>query len=239
MRNPSGVGLLLLCGGSGQRMAGSVPDKTLEPLGDDPVFAWSLRAFAGTDLIGEAVLVVRESAQETAMRQWLEAHPLPFPIRFTQGGGTRQASVHLGLESLSAAVDTVAIHDAARPLLRPEQIRQVIEAANSHGAASLAHRITDTITRTREGATAGAYLLETLPRERLWAMETPQVFQLKQLLEVRKQADWSDPAFTDDTAAFAYLGLPVALVENPHPNPKLTHPGDWIFVRTLMAAGAP
>lgn len=233
MSQSSRIGLVLLCGGSGQRMDGSVPDKALEPLEDKPVFGWSLWAFAATNFIGEAVLVVRDQAQRTAVQAWLDQNPLPFPARFTFGGAARQESVQRGLEALSPTVTMVVIHDSARPLARPEQIRRVMEAASIHGAASLAHRVKDTITRSSHPTGEDTHLLETLPREHLWAMETPQAFQLPLLRRIREEANWSDRAFTDDTAAFARLKRKVAIVENPYPNPKLTYPGDWIVVRAL------
>lgn len=228
--------LILLAAGSGTRMGGSVEDKILACLAGVPVFARSVRACTAVAIVRDAVVVFRDAAQQRALQQlWLDYAPAAMPVLWVQGGVERADSVRAALAALPSSTELVLIHDAARPLVDAEAVAAVATAAATHGAAVLAHRVTDTIKRVPDSRPQQAQALEDLQRARLWAMETPQAFWRR----------WIEPAYsadakpvTDDTAALTAAGHAVFLVENLKPNPKITLPTDLDWAEFLLARSA-
>ena len=217
-------------------MRGTVADKVLQPLRGQPVFAHSLTAFQRFGPVSTVVIVHRDEHQRAQIGDALAAiDTTGLAIQFAAGGQERQDSVFNGLSELSLLIEHVFIHDCARPLLRDDNLNALYEAVLSDGAAVLAHRVTDTIKRV--GATKRTLRrrkLRDLPRSSLWAMETPQVFERETILEAYRRLRYEGKSVTDDTAALSQMGRAVTLVENPHPNPKITRPGDVEYVEFLL-----
>ncbi len=220
------VAAILLAAGRSTRMAGTVADKILAPLAGRPVFAHSAAAFATSGVADLYVIVHRDQRQMLA----LAAHA-PTPALFVRGGRERQDSVAAALAALPPDITHVFIHDCARPLVRPEQLRALLKLARRTHAAVLAHRVTDTIKETRSGGR-----LRTVPRDQLWAMETPQVFSRALLARAYARVAAKKHRVTDDAQAVETLRHPIALLENPSPNPKLTTPADLAWCEFLLAA---
>jgi 2-C-methyl-D-erythritol 4-phosphate cytidylyltransferase len=216
---------ILLAAGSSRRMGDSVTDKILAPLGDKPVFAHSAATFVRSGVVDFFVVTYRDQAQMVALSAYA-----PTPTVFVRGGAERQDSVAAALAELPDDISHVFIHDCARPLVREEQLVALYKIVRREGAVVLAHRVTDTIKEHR-----GEGRLRSLDRSRLWAMETPQVFSRKLICRAYARVAARKLAITDDAAAVETLGHPVALLENPHPNPKLTTPSDLPYLEFLLA----
>lgn len=220
---------ILLAAGSGKRMAGTVSDKVLTPLGDRPLFSYSAAAFAESGVADLFVVVYRDQ------RQMLElAACAPTPAVFVPGGRQRQDSVANALDALPPDIREVFIHDCARPFVRVEQLVALHKIVRREGAVVLAHRVTDTIKQHHESG-----LLKTLDRAKLWAMETPQVFNRELIARAYALVAKRKLRITDDAAAVELLKHPVALLENTHPNPKLTTPADLAWFEFLLAQNTP
>jgi 2-C-methyl-D-erythritol 4-phosphate cytidylyltransferase len=217
---------ILLAAGRGSRMNGTVVDKVLAPLAGRPVFAHSAGAFMQSAVADLYVVVYRDQRQMMA----LSAHA-PTPSVLVRGGGDRQDSVAHALAVLPGDIAYVFIHDCARPLVRPEQLVALHKIVRREDAVVLAHRLTDTIKQHRDDAR-----LRTLDRSRLWAMETPQVFARDLIVRAYDRVQSRHLWITDDAQAVEQLGHPVALLENPHPNPKLTTPADLAYLEFLLTA---
>mgnify|MGYP001271722475 CR=1 FL=1 len=226
---------VLLCAGSGSRMRGCVQDKVLYPVNGVPALAYSLRAFRRDDIADCLVVVVRDQAQRAQIAKLFSEEDLP-PKRcfFVQGGNERQDSVCNALAALPAGIECVFIHDCARPLIQPAQLKQLKEAALRDGAAVLAHRVVDTIKRVDDPAALECRALEDLDRSTLWAMETPQVFRRDLIAASYAKIKAQNIRVTDDTAAVAAQGHRVTIVENPFPNPKITLPQDIELIEWLI-----
>jgi len=150
------------------------------------------------------------------------------------GGATRQASVHAGLEALASdAPDIVLIHDAARPFVTPALISRAIEAADRTGAAVPAIPVTDTIKQVDASGAVDA----TPDRAKLRIAQTPQAFRFDVILEAHRRAarDGRDD-FTDDAALAEWAGLTVATFEGDVANMKLTTPEDFVREEARLAA---
>jgi 2-C-methyl-D-erythritol 4-phosphate cytidylyltransferase len=205
-------------------MGRAVADKVLAPLAGRPVFSHSAAAFAESGVADLYVVVYRDRAQMLA----LSAHA-PTPALLVAGGRERQDSVMNALAALPGDIRYVFIHDCARPLIRPGQLVSLHKLVLRKGAVVLAHPVTDTIKERRPGSR-----LRTLVRSRLWAMETPQVFARDLIDRAYAGVRAGGILVTDDAAAVERTGHPVALLDNPHPNPKLTTPGDLAYLEFLV-----
>jgi len=217
---------ILLAAGSSRRMDGTVADKVLAPLAGKPVFAHSAATFYRSGVIDTFIVTYRDQAQMIELSGYA-----PTPTLFVPGGDERQDSVAAALAELPDDVGYVFIHDCARPLVRVEQLVALHKIVRREDAVVLAHRVTDTIKDHR-----GEGRLRTLDRRHLWAMETPQVFARKLICRAYAAVAARKAAITDDAAAVELLRHPVALLENPHPNPKLTTPGDLAYLEFLLAS---
>jgi 2-C-methyl-D-erythritol 4-phosphate cytidylyltransferase len=216
---------ILLAAGSSRRMAGAVPDKVLAPLAGKPVFAHSAATFVRSGVVDLFVVTYRDQHQMIELSAYA-----PTPTAFVRGGAERQDSVAAALAELPDDVGYVFIHDCARPLVRIEQLVALHKIVRREDAVVLAHRVTDTVKEHR-----GEGRLRTLDRRHLWAMETPQVFSRQLITRAYAAVAARKLSVTDDAAAVELLRHPVALLENPHPNPKLTAPADLAYVDYLLS----
>lgn len=227
---------VLLCGGSGRRMQGVVVDKVLAPLQGKTVFDFSVAAFLQATAVSKLVIVYRDQEQRDRLQARLSGHALDgMALGWTTGGAERSDSVHRGLEALGDADGLVFIHDCARPLITPALLQSLAGVAEREGAAVAASRVTDTIKRAPGANPDGAIHLADLDRTLLWAMQTPQVFQLRAIREAYRHVVSNGLKITDDVAAAELAGIPVALVENPSPNPKVTRPEDIDWLQWLLS----
>jgi 2-C-methyl-D-erythritol 4-phosphate cytidylyltransferase len=229
---------ILLAAGQGRRMQDAVSDKILAPLAGRPVFAHSAAAFIASGVADFYVVVYRDARQSLELSCYA-----PTPALFIKGGRERQDSVANALAGLPDTINYVFIHDCARPLIRPGQLAALFQAVRHNGAVALAHRVTDTIKQlaAHHGpqARAGTHApvpgrTATLDRTRLWAMETPQVFARDLIIRAYARVQRRGLRISDDVQAVEGLGRPVTLLENPHPNPKLTVPADLAYLEFLL-----
>lgn len=209
------VGVVIPAGGSGRRMGGD--RKQYRSLGDGPVLVQTLRAFARHPEIGPLVAVVPADAVAVTQRQ-IESAGLVADVAV--GGATRQASVGNGLSALPPSVEWVLVHDAVRPFVSAALISRVVAAVRSAGAAAPAVPVADTLRRGENGM-----FVETVSREGLWAMQTPQAAR-RDLLEVA-YARAGGALATDEVGLLQRAGVDVAIVDGDARNLKLTRPEDW------------
>jgi 2-C-methyl-D-erythritol 4-phosphate cytidylyltransferase len=227
--------LVLLAGGSSARMGEAVPDKTLALLAGQPVITHSARAFQESGRFENCIVVYRDAEQRAAIEAALD--PLNFNYQYVQGGAARQESVYNALQAAKNTTTHVFIHDAARPLVRPEAICLLDEALKKSSAAVLAQPVTDTIKRVPASGEVENIVLEDLDRTRLWAMETPQAFELLGIKQAHEKALKEGLNLTDDAAVASNYGTRITLVRNLYPNPKLTETTDFERFEQIILKG--
>jgi len=176
------------------------------------------RAAPGIDTIRVVIAPGDEAQYAAATRELALAPPIP-------GGVTRQQSVLRGLEALSSdAPDFVAVHDAARPFVRAEDIAACLAAAAAKGVDGtvLGVPLADTVKKTGPEGT----IVETVPRANLWRAQTPQIFRFSALLAAHRAAallaEADATALTDDAAVAERAGLKVVMVAGSDENLKIT-----------------
>ncbi|MGI9088190.1 MAG: 2-C-methyl-D-erythritol 4-phosphate cytidylyltransferase [Chthoniobacterales bacterium] len=219
---------IIVAGGSSRRMGF---DKTFASLGGKPVIARTIAAFEATAAVDEIILVGREERLEE-LRVLVTGEGFVKVRAIVAGGIHRQDSVANGLAQLDAKCEFVAVHDAARPLVRPEQITAVFEAARRLGAAALAAPVTDTL----KCATKDRVVCGSLEREGVYAMQTPQIFERALLLEAFAAVATKQLPITDEVSAVELLERKVVLVPNDRPNMKITFPADLTLAEILWKA---
>lgn len=220
------VAVVLPAAGSGSRLGGPVRKAYAELCGV-PLWRRSLGLFLPLDRVTRCVLVV--AAADAALFAAENGDVIDGDrVRVVAGGATRAESVAAGLD-IAGDCDLIAVHDAARPLASPAEIEAVFAAAARSGAAILAAPIASTVKRVRDGV-----ISETVPREHLWAAQTPQVARAD--LMRRAYARRSHAAATDEAALLERLGVPVAVVEGSTRNFKITMPADFALAEALLRA---
>ena len=217
---------IIVAGGSSRRMGF---DKTFATLGDRPVIAHTIAAFEAAEAVDD-VIVVGRGDRLAELREVIVRYGFLKVREVAAGGEQRQDSVQQGLSHLGDGCEFVAVHDAARPLVRVAQIHSVYEAAKKHGAASLAAAVTDTLKR----ATEDRIVCGSVDRENLYSMQTPQIFARELLLNAYAEVRTTNRAITDEVSALESLGREVALVMNEEFNFKITYPADLVLAELVQ-----
>lgn len=218
---------IIVAGGSSRRMGF---DKTFALLAGTPVIAQTLAAFEGTECVRD-IIVVGRAERLDEIQELVRQHRFTKVREVIEGGRHRQDSVAAGLEVVGEDCAYVAVHDAARPLISPEQIQAVFEAAQLHGAAALAAPVNDTLKRVD----AAQFVCGSIERENVFAMQTPQIFSRELLREAYAQVAAENLAITDEVSAIQHLERKVFLVRNDKPNFKITFPSDLALAEALLA----
>ena len=223
---------IIVAAGSSQRMGF---DKLFATIAGKPLIAHTLHAFEQASSVDEIIVVAREDRHDE-IRKVSQAENFKKVRSIIAGGERRQDSVRAGLNRLSMDAKYVAVHDAARPLIGPEQIERVFKQCVIHGAASLAEPINDTLKRgdvdpihsRSHDAGQGEHVIVvtgSVDRHQLYAMQTPQVFERALIEEAYRVAD-RENLLTDEVSAVERFGRKVVLVLNDDFNFKITYPRD-------------
>ena len=213
------VGVIVPAAGRGSRMGGH--RKQFRVLGGRSVLVQTLLVFERHREVDHIVVATPEEAVEP-LRAELKRVGISKLYDVVSGGSTRQASVRAALDGMPEDVDVVLIHDAVRPFVRRARVSAVIDAVREHGAASLALGVADTLRRCDDD-TFG----ETVPREGLCRMQTPQGFRRDWILEAHDRAERDGYTATDDVDLVQRTGKSVRRVDGRAENIKITTPDDW------------
>jgi len=215
-------------GGLGTRMGGTVPKQFLN-LNGKPILYYTLKALQESGLISELILVVPKKEYGNACDQWLGKPEIVAKV--VVGGAKRQDSVYNGFCEVSRESEIVLVHDGVRPFLSHKMIRETINAAREYGAAITAIPVHDTIKRVD----ASGLVSQTVERENLWRVQTPQAFQYKILNEAFKKANSEKFYGTDEGTLIEHLGAPVKVIEGSEKNIKITQPEDLELSETYIS----
>jgi 2-C-methyl-D-erythritol 4-phosphate cytidylyltransferase len=220
------VWAVIVAGGSSRRMGFN---KLTADLEGRPVLAWSVAAFNDCKSVDAIVLVCAASAREELER--IARGAAPSKLRaVVEGGAHRHLSVAEGLHCVPADASMIVVHDAARPLVTGATIERCLEAARNTGAAACARPVTDTLKRINDEG----FIIESVDRAKLWAVETPQIFRAELLRHAYEEVIATGAYVTDETSAVQAAGAPVALVETPDWNGKITWPADLEVARLIV-----
>lgn len=219
--------------GSGERMGSSVK-KPYILLHGIPLLAHTLRVFAQAPDIAELIVTVSPGQEDFCRKQVVQACAIAKPVTVVAGGNRRQDSVRHGLAAVSGAVDLVMIHDGARPCITVQMICSALELTTRKRATTMAVPAKDTAAMVEQGT---AVIQQTLDRDRLYLIQTPQTFERELICEAHRRAYAEGFAGTDDASLVERLGVPVSVIMGSYANIKITTQEDLLFAEALLHRG--
>ena len=218
---------VIVAAGNSERMGGN--DKQFMEIGGIPVLAHSLLAFENCETVSEIIVVTKQSSVEFAAGI-CEKYKITKLSKIVPGGATRAESVRNGVRCVSEKCDFVAIHDGARPLVLPEDITRCANDAFRCGGAVLAVPVTDTIKYGKKNG----FVEYTPAREKLFAVQTPQIFDINIYLPAMERAFRELSDWTDDSRILENDARKVFLTPGNKANIKITSPEDIIIANALF-----
>ncbi len=218
---------IVVAGGAGSRLKSKVR-KPFVRLAGKPLLCWTLEAVGKTPAVDQIVLVVHPQDLKTAAAL-VRRYRLAKVARIVPGGGSRMESVANGVAALPDDAAWVAVHDGARPLITPQIFAETIRAARKHGAAIAAVPVVPTIK-----SADGGWVTGTLDRSRLWAVQTPQIFERRLLERAHAAGKRRGMKATDDAALVEAIGRRVRMVESSSRNIKVTTPEDVVIAEAFL-----
>lgn len=221
--------LLIPAAGTGKRM-GSNRNKLLLEVRSQTIIAWTLKAAAAASSI-EWIGIISQPTDWPDFKAILADLQLTKPVELIIGGSTRQESVYNGLQALPAAAEQVLIHDGARCLVTPDLLDSCAQAIRQCPGLIAAVPVKDTIKVVDEND-----IIQSTPdRQRLWAAQTPQGFNVKLLKQCHAEGLRQSWEVTDDAALFEMCGIQVRIVPGEETNLKVTTPQDLAIAEFILS----
>jgi 2-C-methyl-D-erythritol 4-phosphate cytidylyltransferase / 2-C-methyl-D-erythritol 2,4-cyclodiphosphate synthase len=238
LSTPTKASLVVVAAGSGERLKKSMMSRGQEtekrkafyPVAGKPILQWTLESLKKVSEVNEIIVVLhRDDYNDPALGEEILSWGADMLV---PGGERRQDSVLNGVKLTSAeASRVVGVHDAARPLIHPEDVSKAIKVAAEHGAAILGSRVQSTVKKVDRKLS----IIDTPPRTDLWLAGTPQLATRDRLLGALQSCG----DVTDESMALEESGVEVKMVESEHPNPKITTAEDCELVEFLVGKQNP
>jgi 2-C-methyl-D-erythritol 4-phosphate cytidylyltransferase len=219
------IGAVIVAAGSGLRFGDR---KQFKKLGTKPLYLYSLQHFIDCDLIDEIVLVVPDDLLKNIFN---EVARLNSRIKVVAGGKLRQDSVLAGVNTVSNQCEIVCVHDAARPFVSVDLIHKTISACERNDGAIVAIQSNDTVKEVNSNDNC---IKRTLPREKIWLAQTPQVFHRSQIVKALSYAKENEIKVTDESTLLESLNYSIVIVEGSTDNFKITTQNDWQIAKLIL-----
>ncbi len=223
---------IVLAAGSGSRMKTEIKKQYLS-LGTHPILWYSLKVFQDCPRVDEIELVCGANETKRCREEFVERYGFSKIQTVTEGGRERYDSVYAGLKAIKDC-DFVLIHDSARPFVSEELLERILDALQKWPACVPGMPVKDTI----KASDPDGFVEQTLPRERLWAIQTPQAFAyplIRRAYDILAQSPDAALSITDDAmVAEQMLHTRVKLVEGSYGNIKITTPEDLILAEEQL-----
>jgi 2-C-methyl-D-erythritol 4-phosphate cytidylyltransferase len=220
------VSAIIVAAGNSRRMGF---DKLFAPLHGRLVVEYSIAAFEQCVAVDEIIIVTRVERME-GLKKLADESGSQKVTKILEGGAERHLSVWHGLQNVQAGAEFVAIHDGARPLTTPAMINDCLALARQAGAACCATPVPDTVKR----ATNDRMVSESVNRDGLWAMQTPQIFSRPLIVQAYTNVIETKLPVTDEVSAVQQLGRKIALYANHDWNFKITYPKDLKLAEQVL-----
>jgi 2-C-methyl-D-erythritol 4-phosphate cytidylyltransferase len=208
---------------------GSQTTKQMMHLAGKPVIVHTLLAFEESEYIDE-IIIVAKSGEQNSYDTLLKEYGISKVSHIVEGGATRQESVLKGFEMIPDKADHIAIHDGARPLITPAQIKAVVLAAYDYKAAAAAAPAKDSV----KVANISGMIDYTVDRKTVWLMQTPQVFYANLFRASIYTAAKDKFEGTDDAQVAEHAGFSTKLVNTGYENIKITTPVDLLIAEAIL-----
>lgn len=215
--------------GRGRRMATKLAKPYLM-LNGRPILVHTLQALENISLIEEIIVVVSTSDKPVCQRKIIDKYSFKKVKDVVEGGASRTQSVYNGLKKVDSQCKLVLIHDGIRPFITEQTVKQLVKQADIFGAAISAIPAICTI----KGINRDMFVTTTLSRDRLWMVQTPQVFKRKLIYRAYQKADHNRTVAVDDAVLVERIGHKVKVVKGETDNIKITTPEDLIVAEMIL-----
>ncbi|MEW6534661.1 MAG: 2-C-methyl-D-erythritol 4-phosphate cytidylyltransferase [Candidatus Auribacterota bacterium] len=221
---------VVVAAGSGNRMGSATPKQYLL-LNNTPILVHTLRRLSSMPGLSGIILVTGKDSVSYCEGEIVSKFSLGRVMRVIEGGEMRQDSVYNGLSVLQAfSPDIVMVHDGVRPFFSDRLFSELMDAAIQVGAAIPGVPIVSTVK-----SVSNELLVEkTIPRDKLWAVQTPQAFQYELLMQAYELVRKRNAVVTDEAMAVELLGHDVKMVKGDSENIKITTPVDLTIAQHIL-----
>lgn len=215
---------IIVAGGSGTRMRSAVPKQFLL-LNGIPVLMHTINAFHLSHTQPQIIVVLHPDSHQY-WHDLCTEHNFTIPHQLVSGGETRFHSVKNGINLIEDDDAIIAIHDAVRPLVTKEIIDEAFDCAEQYGNAIVAIKSRDSVRQIKDNRS------QSLNRDEIYLIQTPQTFQAAQLKKAYLQP--YQESFTDDASVVEQTGVNINLVGGSYQNIKITFPEDIAIAEFLL-----
>lgn len=222
------VSCIVAAGGKGTRMGAGI-NKIFLDLCDIPVLAHTLQTLNDCEYINEIIIVTAE-CDLPGCSDIVKEFEIDKVKTITVGGSQRQDSVKNGISEISENSQIVMVHDAARPLVTPEKLCEVITAAKEFGAAALGVPEKNTLKNIDDNG----FITETVDRSKMYAIHTPQVFRKDLIVSMYENADRNNISATDDCYLAEIMDVKIKMVTDNYDNIKITTQDDLMVAEQIL-----
>ena len=224
-----GRAAIIAAAGIGRRMGGDRPKQYLE-LCDRPIICHTLDRFQDSRILDFVVVVVEPGREDCFRQDILRAFGYPGEWQVTGGGQVRQQSVANGLKRVPKDCDVVVVHDGVRPFINAKDIERTADLAAREGAAILAAKVKETVKRVGQDG----QVMETVDRDYLWSVQTPQAFRRDLLTRAMESAIGDGFVGTDEASIVERMGGKVWIIEGDARNIKITTPEELAIAEAIL-----
>lgn len=221
------IAAVVTAGGVGSRMGAPGGKQFISLLGE-PLLGYTLKAFEAS-LVEAIVVVVHETDIDRCRVEVVEKLGFSKVVSIVKGGVERQHSVANGLKALPLEAAIVAIHDGARPLVKPELINECIGALPGSDGVVPVVPLKDTLK-----VVAGDIVVRTMEKSELFLAQTPQVFSAEAITEAHERASREGFLGTDDASLIERYGGGVRVLAGDEENIKVTTPFDLVVAEAVL-----
>ncbi|MBE6842789.1 MAG: 2-C-methyl-D-erythritol 4-phosphate cytidylyltransferase [Ruminococcus sp.] len=218
--------VIIVSAGNSSRMNGT--DKQFSEIDGIPVIVHSMLAFEKCKSILEIIVSTKKENMDI-IKELADKYNITKLAHVTEGGNTRQESVFNGIRKISDHAKMIAVHDGARPLVKPEHIEKTISDARIFSGAVLGVPVKDTIKVVSEGL-----IMDTPPRSSLYITQTPQIFKRSVYMRGMEFALRNGLDFTDDCQLAEAIGAKICMTTGDYTNIKITTPEDIAIAKILF-----
>ena len=222
------VEVIIAGGGKGERFGGNQPKQFCNIVGK-PILEWSIYKFNSSPFINGIILVVPGGMLDSS-REKLHLSRYEKVKAITQGGKERMDSVYEGLKLVDKDTQIVLVHDGVRPLVSLSLIQKVIEKTEIYGAAVPGIPVKETIKRTN----SENFVTETIPRDNVYLIQTPQGFKLDLITGAYREAERRGWRASDDAGLVEKLGKSIRIIPGEEENIKITTSFDLKLAELLL-----
>lgn len=219
---------IIVAAGKGQRMSQNKPKQFLKLL-DRPILVHTLEVFEKSSLISEVILLVPKGTLEYSRKEIIKKYKLKKIVKIIVGGRQRQDSVYKGLKEVNKKCRAVIVHDGVRPFVTNRMISESLKNLKKYKACIFVLPVKDTVKRINKNN----LVRETLVREELGLVQTPQTFDAEVLRKAYKKAFKDKFYATDDAMLVERLGERVKVLVGSYENIKITTPEDLILAEFI------